>query len=246
METHATFRVDGERVVGTVHIPDAARTGTGFPFVLMLPGFLESRSEAGRLFTLASRFLAARGIGSVRIDFRGTGDSEGEHGRLTVAGMVSDASAGLAYVRDLPEADPERVSLLGVATGGMVAALAAGRERVHRLALWAPALPGDVLKYLPGGALGMPMPQVLGLPVSRHFLTELTRVDPLAAVATSGRATSVIHGGKDTVVAEASAQAYASAAGAPYAVIPGVGRAFERVEAREALFEATWQFLAGA
>lgn len=245
METFASFRVGNETLRGALHLPDAPRPGLGFPSVLMLHGFLGDRSEDGRLFTLASRYFAARGLASLRFDFRGSGDSDGDHAEMTVTREVQDAAAGWAYLRDLPEIDPERMSLLGFSLGGMVAALSAQQLWPHRLALWSPALPQDMLKFLPFGALPATLIEVKGLGVSRNFLAELSRLEPLQAVARAGRETHVFHGGKDKTISQASCEAYAAAANAPYSVVPGVSHIFEKIAARESLYDGTARFLMG-
>lgn len=245
METFATFRVGSERLAGVTHLPDGPTPPSGHPLVVMLHGFTGNRSEEGRLFTLASRAWAARGVASLRFDFRGSGDSDGDHAEMTVSREVEDAHAAVAYARDLPGVDPERVSLLGYSLGAMVASLAAMQARPHRLALWAPMLPQDLLRYLPFGMLPPTLVEIKGLGVSRAFLAELGRLEPLEAVARAGRDTHVFRGEKDDTAPRKSAEAYASAAGAPLSTVPKVGHAFEKLGAREALYEGTLGFLTG-
>ncbi|PYE53097.1 alpha/beta hydrolase [Deinococcus yavapaiensis] len=245
METFASFRVNGQRLVGIVHLPDGPAPSTGWPLVVMLHGFMGQRSEDGRLFTLASRFFAPRGLGSLRFDFRGCGDSDGEHEEVMMSRQVEDAVAACAYARAQPGVDAERVSLLGYSTGGLVAALSARQLRPHRLALWAPALPNDLLKLLPFGTLPSTIVDVAGQGVGRPFLAELPRLDPLEAVRVAGRDVHVFQGEKDERVARSSAEAYAMAAAAPLSLVPKVGHAFEKIPARDALYEGTLRFLQG-
>lgn len=246
METFATFRVGSERLVGMVHLPDAPRPTSGFPSVVMLHGLGGDRSEYGRLFTLASRFFAAGGLASLRFDFRGNGDSDGDHAEVTITREVEDTFAAADYLRGLPEIDPERVSLLGYSLGGMVAALAAQHVKPHRLALWAPTLPPELLKLLPGGHLPATVMELKGMGVGRNMLLELPRLDPLAALQHTGPVTHVFQGEKDELSPRASGQAYAAAAGALYSAVPRVGHHFEHVGAREVLYDATLRFLLGA
>ncbi|WP_045234191.1 alpha/beta hydrolase [Deinococcus pimensis] len=245
METFATFRVGRERLVGVTHLPDTPAPEHGHPLVVMLHGFTGDRSEEGRLFTLASRAFEARGLASLRFDFRGSGDSDGDHADVTVSREVEDAFAAVEFARGLPGVDGERVSLLGLSLGGMVAALAAQHARPHRLALWSPMLPQDMLRHLPFGILPPTLVEVKGLGVSRAFLAELSRLDPLEALRRAGRDTHVFHGEKDDTVPRASAEQYAFAANAPFSTVPRVGHAFEKIAAREALYGGTLDFLMG-
>ena len=119
---------------------------------------------------LLSRYLVRLGIASLRIDFRGSGDSESDFSEMTVAREVEDVEAAFAYVRGLPLLDPERVMLLGFSMGGLVAALAAERVRPHRLALWAPALPELWLPLLRGGYAPPVILDYNGWPLGRAFL----------------------------------------------------------------------------
>lgn len=245
METFASFRVDGQRLVGIVHLPDGPSPSTGWPLVVMLHGFMGQRSEDGRLFTLASRFFAARGLGSLRFDFRGCGDSEGDHEEVTISRELQDAAAAFSYAGQQPGVDAERVSLLGYSTGGLVAALSSLHLRPHRLALWSPALPSDFLKFLPFGVLPPTIVDVKGQGVGRNFLAELSRLDPLEAVRRAGRDTHVFQSEKDEHIARKSAEAYAAAANAPLSLVPKVGHVYEKIPAREALFDGTLRFLLG-
>lgn len=245
METFATFRVGRERLTGMLHVLDGGQPTHGFPSVVMLHGLGGDRSEYGRLFTLASRYFALSGLASLRFDFRGNGDSDGDHAEMTITREVEDTFAAFDYIRDLPEIDPQRVSLLGFSVGGLVAALAAQHAAPHRLALWSPTLPPELLKLLPFGQLPATVTEFKGMGVGRNLLAELPRLDPLRAMASAGRVTHVFQGEHDEHSPLASGRAYAEAANAPYSVVPRVGHHFEHIGAREALFEGTLRFLLG-
>ncbi|AFZ68989.1 alpha/beta hydrolase family protein [Deinococcus peraridilitoris] len=245
METFASFRVGSERLVGMLHLPDTLASSTGFGLVVMLHGLGGDRSERGRLLTQASRFFAAGGLASLRFDFRGSGDSQGEHAAMTVTDEVEDVTAAVDHARNFPEIDAERVSLLGFSLGALVAALAAPQVAPHRLALWSPLLPSDLLRLVPGGQLPAGISEYQGMGVGRAFLLELPRLDPLTALGRAQRVTHVFQGEKDEVAPESSGQQYAHAANAPYSVVPRVGHYFERLGAREALYEGTLHFLRG-
>ena len=246
METFATFRVGRERLAGMLHLPDGGRPAHGFPSVVMLHGLGGDRSEYGRLFTLASRYFSLSGLVSLRFDFRGSGDSDGDHAEMTLSREVEDTFAAFGYIRDLPEIDSQRVSLLGFSVGGLVAALAAQHAAPRRLALWAPTLPSELLKLLPLGHLPASVTEFRGMGVGRNLLAELPRLDPLRAVASAGRVTHVFQGERDERSPLASGRAYAEAAGAPYSLVPKVGHHFEHTRARESLYEGTLRFLLGA
>src|SRR5512134_3521918 len=72
-------------IKATLAVPDSGATG---PAVVMLHGFGSSRNEVGDLFTQQAAALAAEGIASLRIDFRGYGESTGDMADTTFEGML--------------------------------------------------------------------------------------------------------------------------------------------------------------
>lgn len=246
METFASLKVGGQRVYGMVHLPDTPRPAQGFPSVLILHGFTGNRAGDHRLLPLLSRHLMRLGIASLRIDFRGSGESEGDFSEMTVSREVEDAAAAFGYLRGLPEVDPERAMLLGFSMGGLVAALASETLRPHRLALWAPALPEQWLGLLRGGFVSPVISDHAGWPVGREFLLELPRLDPLGAVRRFGGVTRVFHGEADQTVPLAVGERYARAANADLIVIPDTGHTFDSLHAVEQLYDVTGRFLTGA
>ena len=97
--------------------------------------------------TIAKK-LAQAGVASIRFDFGGHWDSEGEMQRMTIEKEIADAMAIWQYAKSLPYVT--RIGLLGHSQGGVVAAMTAGRiaasgyeEQPYSLALIAP---GSVVK----------------------------------------------------------------------------------------------------
>ena len=68
--------------------------------------------------------VADRGIAALRFNFRGVSGSTGSFG--DGVGERSDATAALAYLRQLPEVDSDRVGIIGYSVGAAVALFAAG------------------------------------------------------------------------------------------------------------------------
>jgi uncharacterized protein len=73
-EKAVIFSCDGSRLVGIAAVPERA-VATG---VLILVGGPQYRVGSHRQFTLLARSLAESGIASLRFDYRGMGDSEGD------------------------------------------------------------------------------------------------------------------------------------------------------------------------
>ena len=131
-ESTVSFENEGQAIVGTLALPD----GEGpFPMALLLHGFTGQRhelpvleTEDDMMFSRSARWLGERGVASLRIDFRGSGESEGAWEDTTFSGQISDTIAALDYVGGLEGIDAERISLLGLSQGGLVAAAVAGRD----------------------------------------------------------------------------------------------------------------------
>jgi alpha/beta superfamily hydrolase len=70
--------------------------------------------EEGGFFTRLAVGLAEAGIASLRFNLRGHGESEGRQEDLTIAGILGDVRAAIAFVRSQSGAD--RVALLGASS----------------------------------------------------------------------------------------------------------------------------------
>jgi uncharacterized protein len=77
-EKTVVFSCSGSRLVGICAAPDVV----GDTGVLFLVGGPQYRVGSHRQFTLLARSLAEAGIASLRFDYRGMGDSEGERGEF--------------------------------------------------------------------------------------------------------------------------------------------------------------------
>lgn len=133
----------GVRIGGTLALPMAR--GGRLPAVLVLAGFgptdrdgLARPNQApDRLYLDVSRALGERGVASFRYDKRGTGESViGTGQRLSFEDLVADAQAGLSFLAERSEIDPERLAVVGHDEGGLVALrLAASDPRVKSVVL---------------------------------------------------------------------------------------------------------------
>lgn len=108
------------------------------PAVLMFHGLGSSRNEVGNLFADASEALADRGIASLRIDFRGFGESSGDTGAFTLDRQLDDALAALDALTETEGIDPARIGAMGFSFGGGAAIeLGAARPaQIKSMVLW--------------------------------------------------------------------------------------------------------------
>lgn len=125
----------GHTLRGFANLPDGPEK---VPCVLLLHGFTGNVYGYKGLNTRIARDLAAAGIGCVRFDFYGNGESDGEFEDFTFTGLYEDTQDMFAWLREQPFADPDRLFLSGQSMGGYVAASCAPRLDPHGLILLCP------------------------------------------------------------------------------------------------------------
>jgi dienelactone hydrolase len=111
-EQPVTISHEGETLFADVH-------AGGAEGVVLLPGWSGTRYGPQRILRGAAAALAARGLTTLRLDFRGRGDATGDPGAVTLDGMISDAVRAAAWLR--AERGVGRVSFAGLCSGGNVA-----------------------------------------------------------------------------------------------------------------------------
>ena len=216
-ESDISFSSQGQTVVGTLAMPDGEGPA---PVVLLLHGFTGTRQELpvvgteDTMFSRAARWLGERGVASLRIDFRGSGDSEGAWEDTTFSGQIADAGAALDYLETLEGIDSGRASILGLSQGGLVGAAAAARDaRVSNLVLWS-AVSNPVMSYgillgydnlLAGAAAGdelmtIELPWGAETSLRGPFFEDIFLVDPVAEIASYAGPLLVVNGARDTTV----------------------------------------------
>ena len=142
-----TVFIDGDhgRLKALIQKPELQQ-GEQCPMVVFCHGF--NGSKDGPMFELMADTLQAHGIASIRFDFNGHGESEGEFKDMTVPNEIEDAKKVVAYVRDLRYVSS--LAVVGHSQGGVVASMTAGQlsEELGEPAFQAVALmaPAAVLR----------------------------------------------------------------------------------------------------
>ena len=131
------LQIDGDhgKLSAILQTPDDK---SPYPLVIICHGFTGNKNE-NLLTTLADK-LETAGIASIRFDFNGHGESEGNFQDMTVLNEISDAIKVYNYTANLPQVTS--ISFAGHSQGGVVASMAAGQlgtSKVKALALMAPA-----------------------------------------------------------------------------------------------------------
>lgn len=128
---------DGYKIPAVVTLP--ADSQGPVPVVVMLHGTASNKDEAGNGYVYMSELLAENGIGSVRFDFAGSGDSDRDYQLYTIEGAVDDTEEILDYIEENKDIfDENRIGLMGWSQGGYIAMLAAEEnDEIKSLVTWA-------------------------------------------------------------------------------------------------------------
>ncbi|MCD6362298.1 MAG: alpha/beta fold hydrolase [Armatimonadetes bacterium] len=212
---HRQFQVEGQTITAGLHVPDT----TPAPGVVMCHGFTGTRIEAHFLFVKAARELCAAGMNVLRFDFRGSGESDGAFEEMTVEGEIADALAAVEVLRNEPTVDPDRVAVLGLSLGGLVAACTAARSpNVSALVLWAAV--ADLMEVFSQRGDWDQVQAALKRDgfvehgahrIGAGFWEDCRRIDPLAELADYRGPALVVHGSEDQSVVVDHAQRYLDA-----------------------------------
>lgn len=195
------------RLKAVVHQPKL-RNGKPCPFVVIMHGFTGNKNE--NLLVQISEGLQERGIGSVRFDFNGHGESDGPFEEMTIGNEIADAKAVLAAVRQLDWVDSRRIGLLGHSQGGLITGLLAGElgaAQIKAIVQLAPA--GNISEMAKQGEMLGTRFDVENLPeyvmvwnhkVGRPYLEYAIQCDAYGMAGKYKGRACVIHGSKDTAV----------------------------------------------
>ncbi len=205
--TPVTLLNDGQKIFGVIHRPEnQAKT----PAVLICHGLGGNKIGKGRLYVLLAEMLAANGITTLRVDFRGSGDSEGDFSKMTIESEVSDALVALDFLKQDPQVDADRIAIFGRSFGGVVAILASHKfAAIKSLALWAPVFGCEQWKEKWQKAHSTPMSSqqreslmnIEGLQPGYSFLQQLFTLNLAEQLRSlEGIPLLHIHGEKDAIV----------------------------------------------
>jgi putative redox protein len=189
----------GDRLAARLERPETARG-----FALFAPCFTCGKDHLAAV--RISRRLAELGIATLRLDFTGLGDSEGEFGTAGFSDHVADLVAAAAFLDARREAP---ALLVGHSLGGATA-IAAASQIVSVKAVATIGAPFDIEHVLEhfGPALreieaeGEAEVTLAGreFEVSDEFIAETRGHDQAARLAELGRALLVMHAPTDSVV----------------------------------------------
>lgn len=127
MEEKVTFQSDGLKLSGIVNAPDGIKPGERRPAFIVLHGFGGNKDGQGQ--AVVAKQFTQWGYVTLRIDFRGCGESEGEHGRIICLDQVADTRNAITHLATRSEVDPQRIALVGSSFGAAVAVFTGGADQ---------------------------------------------------------------------------------------------------------------------
>lgn len=199
---------------GMLHTP-AGVTGK-VPMVCIFHGFTGNKMEPHFIFVKLSRMLEAKGIASVRFDFSGSGESDGDFVDMTILGELREAKDILDYVKTLDFVDKERIAAVGLSMGGAVASMLAGDrvDDIKALCLWAPAgNMGELILKRDNAAENSSLEKhgytdIGGLLLGKEFIEEVINLDIFEKASHFDKNVLLIHGNGDQTVPFSTSERY--------------------------------------
>ncbi len=135
-------------LAGTLTLP--AKKGV-FPVVILISGSgpqtRDGEFAGHKLFLVLADYLTRQGIGVLRYDDRGFGQSTGNFSTGTSLDFSYDVQSAIEYLKTRKDVDKTKIGLIGHSDGAMIAPMVAARSSdVSFIVLLAgPGVPGDKL-----------------------------------------------------------------------------------------------------
>ncbi len=198
------FEVENRSMMirGMAYLPDDGAVAQRYPALLLLHGLGGDRVEHTGLFLHMAEFLVPRGYAVITFNFRHTPDSDGRLCDMVPSDELSDALCMAAWSRRQKYVDPDRMGLLGISLGGLIAACTVARTDAFRCLML--LNPTDVwnMRRLAGLYNDPPAdPFKYGTNrLNSRFCDDLMALDPLGDVMKFKGATLLVQGGKDSAV----------------------------------------------
>lgn len=129
----------GHTLAGTLTLP---KSGTNFPTVVLLSGSGPNDRDqtifGHRNFLVLAHYLTNAGIGVLRFDDRGVGESEGDFSSASVIDLAQDGAAAVDFLSNYPSVNKDKIGLLGHSLGAELAPMvAAQNSKVHFIVMMA-------------------------------------------------------------------------------------------------------------
>lgn len=117
-------------LAGTLTLP---KKEGKYPVVILITGSgPQNRDEellGHKPFLVIADYLTRNGIGVLRYDDRGVGESTGDFKASTSADFATDVESAIAYLKTRKEVDKKKIGLIGHSEGGIIAPMVASKSK---------------------------------------------------------------------------------------------------------------------
>jgi uncharacterized protein len=253
MQKAIEIQSKGLTLRGMMHIPE--EVSYKVPMVCIFHGFTGNKMEPHFIFVKLSRMLENVGIASIRFDFGGSGESDGDFKDMTISKELEEAKVILDYAKAQDFVDDGKIGVVGLSMGGAVASMLAGdrKEDIRTLCLWAPA--GNMGELVKRGRSEEDFSSmrktgfwdVGGLLVGADFLSDAAILDIYGKAAEYDKNVLLLHGDKDQTVPVSASEQYLEIYG-PRAVlhtIEGADHTFNSKRWEDEVLDFTIGYLKG-
>jgi uncharacterized protein len=104
-----------------------------YPAVLLITGSGKQDRDENifdhKPFAVIADYLTKRGIAVLRVDDRGMGKTTGNFDTSSSEDFANDVETGIKYLKSRSDVDPKHIGLIGHSEGGMIASLAAAKDK---------------------------------------------------------------------------------------------------------------------
>lgn len=244
MEVYCEIQIDEGILRGMMNRPKQKK----YPLVIMLHGFTASRVGPRFAFVRLARTLEELGIGSIRFDFLGSGESDLDFSKMTYMNECKQAIYILEEVKKLE--DVTEIYLLGHSMGGAIAGNIASlfNDLIKKCVLWAPAfcMPQIISQMAEYTSLtNQETYDCKGLNLSQEFVDEMKKLNLLEHLEDYQNQLMIIHGTNDETVPFESSQLYLKQyqrENIEFLSLPNGSHNFEVKEEIDFVLERTIQF----
>lgn len=226
---------------GFFHVPAQEK----FPVCIIFHGFTGSNTGTKFSYVQISRLLEAHGIGTIRMDFLGSGQSDLNFKDMTFDDELSCARLILEEVLKMPSTSA--VYVLGHSMGGAIASELAKLypHDIQKMCLWAPAfnLP-EAIDYLKGNQKKADYYDHGGFEISDAFVEDMVSRDLYQDLDIYQNELMIIHGTKDTTVPYAISKKYLKLMNDPqFYPIEGATHNYDSLAHIQEVIRLTYRFM---
>ena len=225
---------------GYLELPEGAKR-----IVCMFHGFTGNKTEHNGHYRNIARQLAKKGVASLRMDYHGNGESDGEFYDFSYIDTLDDAKRIIDFAKNIEGI--EEVCILGFSYGGAVASVVANDENCEKLVLISAAanMPDlavkklDTWRKLENGNL-----YSLGFEMSPKFVEEIRNENMYANTKNFSKKVLVIQARNDQAVPYIYGVRYAvSYKNSTLHIVKDAGHGYDSLENATELYSKVVGFL---